>query len=102
MSEDQENVDKLIAMEWELLADLKKMFNDPALSMLERIRAANALAYHAVVLNKLLAKKGEDSKFNEETLGDFIGQQYADGGMRRRVRRDFRDWNKRLLSRGNK
>ena len=96
MSEDQENVDKLIAVEWELLADLKKMFNDPALSTLERIRAANALAYHAVVLNKLLAKKGEDSQFNEETLGDFIGQQYANGKIRRLVRRNFRDWKRRL------
>jgi hypothetical protein len=95
MSEDQENVDKLIAMEWELLANLKKMFNDPALSTLERIRAANALAYHAVVLNKLLAKKGEDSQFNEETLGDFIGQ-YANGNIRRLVRRNFRDWKRRL------
>ena len=95
MSEDQENVDKLIAMEWGLLADLKKMFNDPALSTLERIRAANALAYHAVVLNKLLVKKGEDSKFNEETLGDFIGQ-YANGNIRRLVRRDFRDWKRKL------
>jgi hypothetical protein len=96
MSENQENVDKLIAMEGELLADLKKMFNDPALSTLERIRAANALAYHAVVLNKLLAKKGEDSQFNEETLGDFIGQQYANGKIRRLVRRNFRDWNRKL------
>jgi hypothetical protein len=96
MSEDQENVDKLIAMEWELLANLKKMFNDPALSTLERIRAANALAYHAVVLNKLLAKKGEDSQFNEDTLGDFIGQQYANGNIRRLVRRDFRDWKRKL------
>ena len=95
MSEDQENVDKLIAMDCELLADLKKMFNDPALSTLERIRAANALAYHAVVLNKLLAKKGEDSQFNEETLGDFIGQ-YANGNIRRLVRRNFRDWKRRL------
>jgi hypothetical protein len=96
MSENQENVDKLIAMEGELLADLKKMFNDPALSTLERIRAANALAYHAVVLNKLLAKKGEDSQFNEETLGDFIGQQYANGKIRRLVRRNFRDWKRKL------
>ena len=95
MSENQENVDKLIAMEGELLADLKKMFNDPALSTLEKIRAANALAYHAVVLNKLLAKKGEDSQFNEETLGDFIGQ-YANGNIRRLVRRNFRDWKRRL------
>ena len=95
MSEDQENVDKLIAMEWELLTDLKKMFNDPALSTLERIRAANALAYHAVALNKLLAKKGEDSQFNEDTLDDFI-KHYADGKMRRRVRSEFGFWKRRL------
>lgn len=99
MSDDQENVDKLIAMEWELLADLRKMFNDPALSTLERIRAANALAYHAVALNKLLSKKGEESQFSEDTLGDFIGRQYANGKMRRLVRRDFRDWKRKLSSR---
>lgn len=66
------NLDKLIAVEWDIINDLKKMLQNPELSPAEKIRAANALGYHASVLNKLLAQKGESSQFNEQNLGDFI------------------------------
>jgi hypothetical protein len=97
MSEDHGNLDELIVMEREVMAELKKMFSDPALSTLDRVRVANALAYHAVVLNRLQSKKGEDSLFDEDNLGDFVaGAHYANGPMRRRIRRDFRDWTRRI------
>ena len=100
MNEDEQNVDELITTEREVMAELKKMFNDQSLSTLERVRVANALAYHAVVLNKLQSKKGENSLFDEDTLGDFAaGAHYAEGPMRRRIRRDFRVWTRRLSSR---
>jgi len=92
------NVDELINMEWDLITDLRKMLSDPTLSKSEKIRAANAIAYHAIALNKLLSQKGENTHFNEETLGDFI-QHYADGTMRRTVKKDFRGWTRRLSSR---
>ena len=98
MCTNKANVDELINMEWDLITDLRKMLSDPTLSKGEKIRVANALAYHTIALNKLLAQKGENTKFNEETLGDFI-QHYADGTMRRAVRRDFRVWKRRLSSR---
>ena len=99
MRENHENAEELIKTEREIMADLKKMFNDEALSTSEKVRVANALAYHAVVLNKLQLKKNEDSQFNEDTLGDFVaGAHYADGPMRRRIRRDFRSWTRRLSS----
>jgi hypothetical protein len=92
----QDDVDKLIEMEWDAIEDLKKMLKDPSLTAAERIRAANALAYHACVLNKLCVQKGEGSKFNDETLGKFI----MDLGPRMvyRVRKDFKLWTRKLSS----
>lgn len=99
MSENQENDEDLIKTEREIMANLKQMFNDQALSTMEKVRVANALAYHAVILNKLQSKKNEESQFDEDTLGDFIaGVHYANGPMRRRIRRDFRNWTRRLSS----
>jgi hypothetical protein len=88
------NLDNLIAIEWDILRDLRKMLNDPELSIGERTRVANALAYHASVLNKMLSQKGEDSQFNDATLGDFI--RNVDARTYRLVRREFRVWKRRL------
>jgi len=97
-AKEQANIEELIRMEWDLMADLKKMLADPDLSKTEKIRVANAIAYHSIALNKLLSQKGEKEEFNEESLGDYV-RHYADRGMRRAVRRDFRDWKRRLSSR---
>ena len=88
------NLDNLIAIEWDILRDLRKMLNDPELSTGEKTRVANALAYHASVLNKMLSQKGEDSQFNDATLGDFI--RNVDARTSRLVRREFRVWKRRL------
>ena len=48
------SLDKLIAIEWGILRDLRKLLSSPELSTGEKTRVANALAYHASVLNKLL------------------------------------------------
>jgi hypothetical protein len=91
-SEKTANLDKLIAIEWDILRDLKKMLRNPELSTGEKTRVANALAYHASVLNKLLSQKGESSQLNEATLGDFI----KDVRLLKLVRRDFKAWTKKL------
>jgi hypothetical protein len=88
------NLDNLIETEWDILRDLRKMLNDPKLSIGEKTRVANALAYHASVLNKMLSQKGEDTKFNDATLGDFI--RSVDARTSRLVRREFRVWKRRL------
>jgi hypothetical protein len=88
------NLDKLIVIEWDLLQDLKNMLSNPELSIGEKTRMANAIAYHASVLNKLLNQKGENSQFNEATLGDYI--RGIDRSSRRLIRRDFRGWTKKL------
>lgn len=88
------NVDKLIEIEWEIVQDLRKMLTDPKLSVAEKIRAANAFAYHASVLNKLCAQKGEDSKFSDATLGEFI--MGVEPRIARRVGVDFKRWTRRL------
>lgn len=86
-AEAKANLDKLIAMEWDIIKDLQAMLQNPNCSTAEKIRAANALAYHASVLNKLLSQKGEGSQFNEQTLGDFI--RNVQPRIARMARRDF-------------
>jgi hypothetical protein len=88
------NLDRLIAIEWNILDDLRKMLGNPELSTGEKTRLANALAYHASVLNKLLSQEGEASQFDDATLGDFIKD--VDARTFRLVRRDFRLWTRRL------
>jgi hypothetical protein len=89
--------DKLIAIEWKMLRNLRKMLKDSALSVEEKTRVANAVAYHASVLNKLLKDKGEQSQFSEETLGDFVRD--VDVEARTAVRRDFAVWTRKLSAR---
>jgi len=90
------NLDKLIAIEWDILKDLRKMLRNRELSTGEKTRVANALAYHASVLNKLLAQKGEDPRFNELTLGDYVKEIQVQAKIARLVRRDFRFWTRKL------
>ena len=97
-AKEEVNLDDLIHMKWELMGDLRKMLADQSLSKSEKIRIANALAYHALALNKLLAQKGEKEQFDEGALGVFI-RDFADGNMRRAVRREFRGWQRRLMGR---
>lgn len=70
------------------------MLLNPELSAAEKIRAANALAYHASVLNKLLTQKGETHKFDDATLGDYIKD--IKPRIARRIRVDFKTWTKKL------
>jgi hypothetical protein len=88
------SLDKLTAIEWNILRDLRKMLSNPELSTGEKTRVANAIAYHASVLNKLLSQEGKDSQFNDATLGDFIRD--VDARTFRLVRRDFKVWTRRL------
>lgn len=92
--ENELNLEKLIEIEWGILYDLKKILASQELSIAERIRAANALAFHANVLNRLLAQKGETTPLNDSTLGDFIRD--VEPRISRRVRVDFRIWKRRL------
>ena len=91
------NVDILIEIEWDTMSDLKNMLADPELSKVEKIRAANALAYHATVLNKLLVQKGETPKFDDETLGHFV-KRYGNRTCRHFMR-DSRTWKRATLHR---
>ena len=97
-AKDEATVDELIRIEWDLMADLRKMLADPALPKRERIRVANAIAYHSLALNKLLSQKGDKEEKREDSLADFI-MHYANGQTRRAVNRDFSGWKRRLSRR---
>lgn len=89
------SLDKLIAIEWDIIKDLKKMLQDPKLSVAEKVHISNSIAYHAACLNKLLIQKGL-SPTDDATLGDFIrniAPRYA-----RRIRVAYREWKRKLLS----
>jgi hypothetical protein len=91
-------LDKLIKTEWDILKDLKKMLKNPELSPGEKSRVANALAYHASVLNKLLTQKGEEPRFNELTLGDYVKNIRIQTRAARIMIRSFKFWTKKASS----
>ena len=91
-------LDKLIEQEWDFIEDLKKMLKDPTASPGDRIRAANSLAYHVSVLNKLRTQKGEEPRFNESTLGDYIKSLRVDPKTATMILRDFKFWTKKASS----
>jgi hypothetical protein len=66
------SLESIIEDEWDILLDLKNTLKNPELSVEQKVHAANAYAYHASVLSKLLAQRGIDAHLDETTLGDFI------------------------------
>jgi hypothetical protein len=88
--------DKLIRIEWQILRDLKRTLRKKELSIEEKTRVANAIAYHASLLNKLMKQKGEETQFEDATLGDFIRD--VTPSVRCMIRRDYRTWMRRLSS----
>ncbi len=88
--------DKLIRIEWQILRDLKRTLKKKELSIEEKTRVANAIAYHASLLNKLMSQKGESAEFEDTTLGDFIRD--VTPSVRCAIRRDYRSWMRRLSS----
>jgi hypothetical protein len=88
------NLESIIDDEWDILSDLKNTMKNPGLQVAEKLRVANAIAYHTSVLSKLLAQKGADSQLNEATLGDFIRD--VERRIARSRRGDFRRWTRRL------
>ena len=87
-------LEKLIKDEWAILRDLRKVMNNPDLSLDEKIRAANAFGYHASVLSKLIAQKGQETQLNETTLGEFITG--VEPRIARHVLVGFKHWMKTL------
>ncbi len=88
------NLDNIIEDEWDILLDLKNTIKNTELPLEDRRHAANAYAYHASVLSKLLAQKGNEAHMDETTLGDFIKTVGPRTAGRRRSRRVIQ-WMKR-------
>jgi hypothetical protein len=93
------SIDRIIEDEWDILLDLKDTLKNHELSAADRLRAANAYAYHASVISKLLARKGTEAHVDETTLGDFIKTVEPRTAAARRVtlrrRRGIIQWMKR-------
>jgi hypothetical protein len=91
------NLESIIDDEWDILSDLKNTLKNPELQVADKLRVANAIAYHTSVLSKLIAQKGADAQLNEATLGDFI--KGVEPRITRHRRVDFRHWMRRLSPR---
>lgn len=93
------SLEGIIEDEWAILLDLKKAFKNPELSASDKLRAANAYAYHASVLSKLLAHKETEAHVDETTLGDFVKTVEPRTAAVRRIalrrRRGIIQWMKR-------
>lgn len=71
MTKGEDALDELIAIERDVIHDLRRQLLDPDLSREEMVRLSNSLAYHVNVLNKLLMRKGEKPLYGE-SLGSLI------------------------------
>lgn len=90
------SIEALIENQWEIMNELKEMLKDPELTVEEKTRVANAFAFQANTLNRLMKKNGiEKDSFEEQNLGDYL--KGVEPRIFRHVRRDFRVW-KRALS----
>lgn len=63
-------LDKLIAIEWDIIHGLLKLLATGRSSK-DKVRCANALAHHVNCLNKLLIQRGE-SPLDDENLAAMI------------------------------
>ncbi len=86
-------LDKLISTEWDIINDLKKILKKPDLSVTDRVKASNSVAYHASVLNKILDQKGEEPNVHAVTLRD-LARNYQ---QQKCFRRNQSVWQRRLL-----
>ena len=90
------NTETLIQIEWATVKRLEKMVVNPEVTVKEKTSAANVLAYHMNVLNKLLVQRGEKEKFDEQNLGDFV--KGVEPRIFRHYERGFRVWKRALSS----
>lgn len=90
----QPNIDTLIEKEWEIVNLLNKKLKDPDIPMDEWLQANKVLGYHMNNLLKMLIQKGEKPQIIEKTLGDLIKDMPPQ--VRRRIRREFKTWQRRL------
>lgn len=91
---EQANIDTLIQKEWEIINMLARKLKDPDLTTAEWTHASRVIAYHMSILYKMLIQKGEKPQFTEKTLGELL--QDMQPQIRRRVRREFKTWQKSL------
>ncbi len=89
--------EELILMERETIRELQRMMNDPDLPFADRLRAANVLAYHMNIFNKMLTQNGTKEQFEDQNLGDYV--RGVEPRIARRFRRDFRVWKRTLTYR---
>jgi hypothetical protein len=85
---------ELIKMECGIINELKKMLQDPELTVSEKTKIANVFAFHANTLNRLMSRKGEENQIEDQNLGDYL--RGVEPRIYRQVRRDFRQWRRTL------
>jgi len=96
-NQDQETPhDKLINIEWDLINELKQILKQPNISVADKIKAANSIAYHTSVLNKLLSKATEEEPEEEAvTLGN-LARNFTQGPIPKICRRrEIYSWKRR-------
>ena len=88
------DIDDIIETERDILAELKETMKKPGISLTEKIKVSNSIAFHASVLSKLLTRRDAGDEFDESTLGDFV--RGVEPRIARRIRSRYRTWTRRL------
>ena len=71
--ESESPLDKLIAIEWDIIHDLERQLHSDV-SHVDMVRISNSLAYHVNTLNKLLVRRGEEPVLDKEPLVSVIAK----------------------------
>jgi len=64
--------EELILTEQEIVNELRRMMQDPSLSLKDRLRAAAVLSFHMNTLNRMLSQDYGTDAFEEQNLGDLV------------------------------
>lgn len=68
-------LDKLIAIEWDIIEEIRRQLNQPDISITEKAKLLNSLAFHTNALNRMLTRKEQQSAEGDEiTLAELIAK----------------------------
>ena len=92
--ESESPLDKLIAIEWDIIRDLERQLHLDV-SHVDMVRISNSLAYHVNTLNKLLVRRGEEPDVDKEPLVSVIAK--FPKRFRKAIVRRMKKWRKTIL-----
>jgi len=81
----------LIAIEWDIVEEIRRQLNQPNMRILDKAKLLNSLAYHTNALNRLLVRKEHQELEDDETaIAELIAK--LPKKHRHRLMRQLKKW----------